>query len=161
MKKFFNQFLLLGGFYFLISFVLNCLDNIPLFIDLLTSTCFIFILVTLIVKKSFHSFNQFQQKHPKLTEYLKAVGLLQYFGILFVEIPNIVEGYKTAAAQYNNNEHNSFLLTYMEYMSIIYTIGLIISLSIPTFQIFILPCYKKIKLKNSNNIFPKQTRRMR
>lgn len=94
MTKLINQLLMLGGFYFIVSFVLNSFRSSSLYYVFLISLLVLFVLAFawLCYKKSFTFLENFAVKNPKVTNYLKAVGVTQYFNIFFGLIPSLIIG---------------------------------------------------------------------
>ena len=90
MAKFFNQILMLGGFYFILSFVLNTWHNdFSRFMSLLLLGVLLLSVVVLCFKKNFVFLEKFELNNPRISNYLKAVGVAQYFDIFFGMIPSM------------------------------------------------------------------------
>lgn len=90
MLKTINQMLMLSGFYFILSFVLNSWKlNILYYIALVFFAVLIALFVVLFVKKSFGFLEKFAANNPRVSNYLKAVGLAQLFDICFGMIPSM------------------------------------------------------------------------
>ena len=89
MTKLTKQLLMLGGFYFIVSFVLNSFRDSSLYYVFLVGLLVLFVLTFawLCYKKSFAFLEKFADKNPKVTNYLNAVGVAQYFSILFGIVP--------------------------------------------------------------------------
>ncbi len=135
MKTFLRQFLTLGGFYAVISYVLTCLEqeiaNIIIFLLLLIMIIF------LIFKKSFKILGSFQQKYPRLNFYIMSLGVAEYIGLIIISIPALIYGYNSAFSQYNNVEYDSIIPTYLNYASVVYRIVLITVIAWATYINFI------------------------
>jgi hypothetical protein len=88
MSKLINQLLMLSGFYFILSFVLNTWKN-----DIINNIAigllvvFVLLFVILCFKKNFGFLEKFDNNNPKVSNYLKAVGGAQYFNIIFGMLP--------------------------------------------------------------------------
>lgn len=88
MSKLMHQLLMLSGFYFILSFVLNTWKNsVTYYIFLALFAAFVVLFIVLCFKKNFAVFEIFEANNPKVSNYLKAVGGAQYFNILFGLIP--------------------------------------------------------------------------
>ena len=122
MSKIFNQLLMLSGFYFVISFILSSWQNdILYYTSLFVFGVFVVLLVLLCVKKNFVFLEKFDLNNPKVSNYLKAVGLAQYFDIFFGMIPSMFV------------ETQPHIPTYFRYAAIVYLVILLISLIYTTF----------------------------
>lgn len=131
---FFKQLLLLGGIYFLLSFISDFIPKFPegILFCLLSGA-----IIILSIKKSFVFLVRFSKSYPKITNYLQAIGLTQYIAFLFLSIPAIIEGYYAAKAQYNNQEYISLFTPYLHWAVIMYFMTLIGSLVWATYRSFI------------------------
>lgn len=88
MRKLISQQLMLSGFYFIIAFVLSTWKNdFTYYAALLAFGLFVLLFVVLCVKKSFSFLEKFDNNNYKTANYLKAVGLAQYYNIIFGVIP--------------------------------------------------------------------------
>ncbi len=94
MTKLINQLLMLGGFYFILSFVLNSFRSSSLYYVFLISLFVLFVLAFawICYRKRLAFLENFAEKNPKVTNYLKAVGVTQYFNIFFGLIPSLIIG---------------------------------------------------------------------
>ena len=116
MKTFGQQVLVLGGFYFIVSF-LSSLGHGNIFetFDLIMFIIFIFSFIVLCCKKRYNFLTCFQNRFQKISNYLLGLGIVQYFATFFIIIPGIFYGYKASQAQYNGLE---IPLAPMEYLQI-------------------------------------------
>jgi hypothetical protein len=88
MSKLIGQLLMLSGFYFILSFILNTWQNdIVYYVSIGMFVAFVLLFVVLCVRKSFSFFEKFDNNSPKVSNYVKAVGAAQYFNILFGMVP--------------------------------------------------------------------------
>jgi len=101
MKTFGKQALTLGGFYFIISSLCSLASGM---LEMILFIGFIVMLIVLCFKKKYDFLIRFQDKFVKTTNYLVALGIAQYFSIIFMTIPLTVYGYKVAQARYNGWE---------------------------------------------------------
>lgn len=121
MKTFGQQVLVLGGFYFIVSFLSSLgHGNIFEIFDLITFIIFIFFLIILCCKKRYNFLISFQNRFRKISNYLLGLGIVQYFGTIFVTIPGIIYGYKASQAQYNGVEAPVAPLAYLQIVSYAY-----------------------------------------
>ncbi len=105
MKTFAWHVLILGGFYFVISLLFLLPQNIVIDIaDVVISTVFFIMLIVLCFKRKYNFINIFQNKFPRTTNYIAALGFVEYFSVLFITIPGIIYGYQASKAQYNGSE---------------------------------------------------------
>ena len=94
MKTFAWHVLILGGFYFVISLLFLLPQNIVIDIaDVVISTVFFIMLIVLCFKRKYNFINIFQNKFPRTTNYIAALGFVEYFSVLFITIPGIIYGY--------------------------------------------------------------------
>ena len=88
MKKTLHQLLMLSGFYFIIAFTLSSWKtSYYAYTFIFFFALFVVLFVLLCFKKSFSFFEKFDNKNPKISNYLKAAGLAQYYNIIFGLIP--------------------------------------------------------------------------
>ena len=141
MAKLKNQLLMLGGFYFIVSFVLNSFRNSSFFYSLFITFLVLFVAVVawLCYKKNFAFLDKFADKNPKTTNYLKAVGVAQYFTIFFGMIPSLIVG------------PQEDIPAYFTYASVCYLIILFVSLVYAT--------YLNIPKANGSNEVKKVTKK--
>ena len=141
MSKIFNQLLMLSGFYFILSFILSSWQNDFLYyVSLLLFAGLIVLIIWLCVKKNFVFLEKFDSNNPKVSNYLKAAGLAQYFDIFFGMIPSM----------FINTEN--YIPVYFKYASIVYLIILLLSLGYAT--------YLNVKLSKSKKITNKKSSKM-
>jgi hypothetical protein len=137
MKTFCKQVLIIGGFYFIISYLLFMCKGI--FFEVLNLICGVVLLGMLLVlcfKKEYVFLTKFNNKFGKSANYLQALGLAKYFSIIFVAIPGMVYGYKTAMAQYNGEEIPEVPDVYLQVVAYIYWGILLCSLAYATYKSF-------------------------
>ena len=145
MSKIFNQLLMLSGFYFILSFILSSWQNDFLYyVSLLLFAGLIVLIIWLCVKKNFVFLEKFDSNNPKVSNYLKAAGLAQYFDIFFGMIPSM----------FINTEN--YIPVYFKYASIVYLIILLISLGYATYLNVKLSKSKKITNKKSSKTTKKK-----
>lgn len=140
MKALGQHLLILGGFYFIISFLLNFGKGS--FFDILNMTAlgiFVIMFLLLCFKRKFMFISRFQERFLKTTNYLLAFGVLEYFSIIFAIIPGAIYGYNAAWAQYNGSEFYSVIPQYLYYISYAYWGILILALIWATYVSFIRP----------------------
>lgn len=141
MKTFLKQFLLLSGFYAIISYLLGLFEsNVTIIIDDVT---LLFLIMILCFKKSLNFLTIFLNKYPKSSLYLISLGIIFYIGILLFMIPGAIDGYKSTMAEYNNEEYNSIFSAYIKYIFTSYCILSILILLWTTYVCFIKPKIKK------------------
>lgn len=144
MKTFFENLLIVGGIYFIISLFIPATGNI--FATILnTGLFFLFITMSIVlcIKKSFKFVENLQNKTPKIYNYLKALGATQLFGFCFIGIHGVIGGYNAAQAQYNGTEYQSNISEYLAYTVPAYIAIFILSLLWATYACFIKPRLKK------------------
>lgn len=137
MKTFVKHVLILGGFYFIISSVLNLWENN--FFNILSNLAFgVFIVMFLYLcfKQNLSFISHVQNNFPKTTNYLLVLGLLEYIGIIFGMLPGTFYGYYAAKAEYNQNEYPSIFPQYIEYFSYVYLVILILTLAWASYKSF-------------------------
>lgn len=116
-----KQFLLLGGFYFIISLFLG-LSKIET-ADRIDDIVFLGIIIMIIIlcfKKSFSFLTTFQQKFPKTDLYLRCLGAIEYIGILLFSVLGAIDGYNGAMARYHQTQYESTYSIYKEEILVIY-----------------------------------------
>lgn len=137
MKNFIYQFLMLGGFYFIISFICSLFDN-NLFN--IVVECLFFLLVVMLVvlcfKRHFIFLQKMQDKYVRISYYLIALGAIEYFVVLFSMIPGVVYGYYATQAQYNGVIYISKIPEYLEILSYISWVVIIVALLWATYKSF-------------------------
>lgn len=137
MKTFGQQVLVLGGFYFIISF-LSSLGSGILFevFDLIMFIAFVILLIVLCCKRRYSFLINFQNQFTKISNYLLGLGVVQYFVTIFVTIPGIIYGYKVSQAQYNGIEITEAPVEYLQITNYVYWFLLSIALVLVTYWNF-------------------------
>lgn len=121
MKTFGRQILILGGFYFIISFLLSLGSGVIFeMLNMTMFAAFIILFAVLCFKRKYDFLTRFQNKFVKSSNYLFGLGVVQYFEILFIILPGIVYGYKASEAQYNGLEAPAAPLTYLQFVGYVY-----------------------------------------
>ena len=122
MLKIANQLLMLSGFYFILSFVLNSWKiNFLYYTSLVLFAVLIVLFVVLFIKKSFGFLEKFAANNPRVSNYLKAVGLAQLFDICFGMIPSM----------FVNTQ--DYVPVYFKYAAMVYVALLFVSLAYATY----------------------------
>ena len=138
MKNFIYQFLMLGGFYFIISFICSLFDSNLLNIVV---GCLFFLLVVMLVilcfKRHFIFLQKMQDRYVRISYYLIALGAIEYFIILFSMIPGVFYGYYATQAQYNKVIYISKMPEYLEILSYISWGVTIVALLWATYKSFV------------------------
>lgn len=140
MKTFYQQVLILGGFYFIISFLFAFGSGIVF--DVLNMAVFIIFLALFIVlcfKRTYIFLTRFQNQFAQISNYLLGLGIAQYFAIIFIIVPGIIYGYQAAQAQYKGLEIPEIPEIYLQIVGYAYWGILILS--------FVLVTYWNIKKK--------------
>ena len=137
MKTFGKHVLILGGFYFIISYLLfMCNGYFFEVLNLICSGIFIALLLVLCFKKEYIFLTNFNNRFIKSASYLQALGCAQYFSIIFITIPGMIYGYKTALAQYNGDKLPEVPVKYLEVVSYTYWVIFFCSLAFATYKNF-------------------------
>ena len=143
MKTFIKQILMLGGIYFIISFLLGSIyENTNNLYDVILLLLFFICFIVLCLKRNFVFLQKTSEKFPKTSIYLLSLGIVQYFEIFFITIPGMVYGYNAAMATYNNTEYVSIIPLYLTYVIYAYFSFIIIAVLSATFY-----CFLKIRKK--------------
>ena len=138
MKTFAWHVLILGGFYFVISLLFLLPQNIVIDIaDVVISTVFFIMLIVLCFKRKYNFINIFQNKFPRTTNYIAALGFVEYFNVLFITIPGIIYGYQASKAQYNGSEISPAPAEYLNFIYYTYIAVLCLSIIWATYKSFI------------------------
>ena len=125
MKNLLHQILMLGGIYFIISFMLSFTENT--IVDMLYGgvlVIFVIFFIILCFKKSFVFLNRIDENYKKTTMYLVALGCVEYFSIVLGFIPALIYGYNSAMAIYKEVEYTSWIplyITCLTYVNLILT----------------------------------------
>ena len=135
MKTFGQQVLILGGFYFIISFLFS-LGNSIVFnaLNMIMFVAFIIFLVVLCFKRKYNFLIGFQNKFIKSSNYLLGLGVVQYFEIIFATVPGMFYGYTVSQAQYNGLEIPVAPGGYLQITSYAYWVILFFSLVWATYR---------------------------
>ncbi len=146
MKTFGQQVLVLGGFYFIISF-LSSLGNGNIFeiFDLIMFITFICLLIILCCKRRYNFLINFQNRFRKISNYLLGLGIVQYFETIFVTIPGIIYGYKASQAQYNGSDIPQAPVKYLQITTYVYWFLLFSILILITYYNFRKNAERKIR----------------
>lgn len=121
MKTFGQQVLILGGFYFIISFLFGFGTHIVFdIINFVAVGIFFIAFVVLCFKRKFAFIDYLEGRFPRFVNYLSAFGALEYIGVIFGMIPGAIYGYNVAEAEYNGIEYHSSLPQYSYYFSFVY-----------------------------------------
>lgn len=145
MKNTYKQFLLLAGFYFIISLFIGYFENeVFELINISLLIIFIIMFITLIFKKSFSFLVKIQNRYTKSSNYLYALGFVKYLQLIFLEILGGIDGYNAAMAQYNNVEYISPYTDLLTLIALALLLILIIGLLWATYASFIKPRIKRI-----------------
>ena len=138
MKTFAWHVLILGGFYFVISLIFLLPQNIAINIaDVVISTIFFIMLIVLCFKRKYNFINLFQNKFPRTTNYIAALGFAEYFSVIFITIPSIIYGYQASKAQYNGSEIPLAPVEYLDFIYYTYIAVLCLSIIWATYKSFI------------------------
>ena len=138
MKTFAWHVLILGGFYFVISLLFLLPQNIVIDIaDVVISTVFFIMLIVLCFKRKYNFINLFQNKFPRTTNYIAALGFAEYFSVIFITFPGIIYGYQASKAQYNGSEIPSAPIEYLNFIYYTYIVVLCLSIIWATYKNFI------------------------
>jgi hypothetical protein len=138
MKTFIKQILMLGGIYFIISFLLGSIyENTNNLYDVILLLLFFICFIVLCLKRNFVFLQKTSEKFPKTSIYLLSLGIVQYFEIFFITIPGIVYGYNAAMATYNNAEYVSIIPLYLTYVIYAYFSFIILAVLWATFYCFL------------------------
>ena len=130
--------LILGGFYFVISLLFLLPQNIAIDIaDIVISIIFFIMLIVLCFKRKYNFINLFQNKFPRTTNYIAALGFAEYFSVIFITIPSIIYGYQASKAQYNGSEIPLAPVEYLDFIYYTYIAVLCLSIIWATYKSFI------------------------
>lgn len=136
MKEKLAQISVLGGFYLLVSFLLNFFDN---WLIATINVILFFVLViwalTLLFLKPRVFIQKFRSLFPKASLYFVCVGWTAYLS-LPIWIWGAVEGYNAATAEYNGLEYISYAYdNFMLFYNYVYIAATIISFIVATILI--------------------------
>lgn len=146
MKTFGQQVLILGGFYFIISFLFS-LGNSTVFnaLNMIMFVAFIIFLVVLCFKRKYNFLIGFQNKFIKSSNYLLGLGVVQYFEIIFATVPGMFYGYKASQAQYNGLGITETPVKYLQITTYVYWFLLFSILILITYYNFRKNAERKIR----------------
>ncbi len=120
MKQFIKEALLLGGFYFFLSyFVCYFTGNDAWIWGLAIITILLIAVIVLAFKKSFAPLAKFWKKYPKISTYLAGLGVVKYFSIIFGGIPGAIDGYLMVTAT-NIAWYQEYFAAYMPTFIFVY-----------------------------------------
>ena len=143
MKTLIKQILMLGGIYFIISFLLGSIyENTNNLYDVILLLLFFICFIVLCLKRNFVFLQKTAEKFPKTSVYLLSLGIVQYFEIFFITIPGIVYGYNAAKSSYDGIEYVSVIPLYLTYAIYVYFAFIILAVLSATFY-----CFLKIRKK--------------
>lgn len=129
MKKFLQQLLMLGGFYFIIALILGAGEGIIAealsFIWLVT---WLVLVIVLAFRKKFVFLEHIAENKEKTKNYLIALGIVSYYALIFIIIPGAYYGYNSAMANYRGEAYSSLIPQYAIYASFVFLILLIVAL---------------------------------
>lgn len=138
MKNFMKQLLILGGFYFIISFIIPLSENFVLqIIELSALLVFVLSILILCFKKKFKWIEKIQIGFPKISNFLSAFGFVEYWLFFFIMIPGAIDGYNAALAEYEGTAYDSALSKYLYYSSYVYIVVFIAVLLWAAYKSFV------------------------
>ena len=144
MKIFIPQALILAGFYFVVYFVFSHFKEFyTLHIDNIVFIGFVLMLTFLYFKGTYNWLMCFQNKHPVLSDYLAALGIAKYFGLIVFGLCGIAHEYEILTGQYIGRGHPTPSMRFAYYMSYVYVVILLIGLLWVTHKNFIAQRSKK------------------
>ena len=137
MKTLGQQVLILGGFYFITSFLFSLGSGIVFDVfNQMMFVAFIVLLIGLFFKGKYNFLTSLQNKFIKSCNYLLGLGVVQYFATFFIIIPGIFYGYKASQAQYNGLEIPPAPVEYLQIVGYAYWAILLVSLIWATYRNF-------------------------
>lgn len=136
MKSFTHHALILGGLYFVVSLLFSWANGNFGMVDVAAFVMFFALFIVLCFKRKYNFLLCFQNKYIKTGNYIKALGIAQYYKIIFMFFPGIVYGYRASKAQYFGWEIPLPPIMYMQIVSYIYWGVLLLSLIWATYQSF-------------------------
>lgn len=144
MKPFFKEVLLLGGFYYFLSYIIAYFvgENVWIW-NVGFITIVLLAVIVLAFKDSFALLRVFWKKFPKLSIYLAAFGFVKYFGIIFGDVPGIVDGHLFATA-INADWYKCYYEAYTQVVIVVYWIVFWVALFIATYLAYF-PDIKLVK----------------
>ena len=151
MKPFIREALLLGGFYFFVSYIIAYFaGNSAWLWDLGFITVVLLAVIVLAFRDSFAWLNAFWKRFPKLSIYLAALGFIKYFSIIFGNIPGKVDGHLFATAT-NVDWYQSYYEAYIPVYICVFWIVFWVALFTATYFAY----FSDIKLVKFVEIEPK------
>lgn len=143
MKTLIKQILMLGGIYFIISFLLDMIsEDMNTLYGIILFLIFFICFLVLCFRKRLMFLQKMQEDFPKTSVYLLSLGIVQYFAIFFISIPGMVYGYNAAKASYDGIEYVSVIPLYLTYAIYVYFAFIILAVLWATFY-----CFLKIRKK--------------
>ena len=143
MKTLIKQILMLGGIYFIISFLLDMIsEDMNTLYGIILFLIFFICFLVLCFRKKLMFLQKMQEDFPKTSVYLLSLGIVQYFTIFFISIPGMVYGYNAAKASYDGIEYVSVIPLYLTYAIYVYFAFIILAVLSATFY-----CFLKIRKK--------------
>ncbi len=136
MKSFTHHALILGGLYFVVSLLFSWANGNFGMVDVAAFVVFFALFIVLCFKRKYNFLLCFQNKYIKTGNYIKALGIAQYYKIIFMFFPGIVYGYRASKAQYFGWEIPLPPIMYMQTVSYVYWVVLSLSLIWATYQSF-------------------------
>jgi len=138
MKTLIKQILMLGGIYFIISFLLDMIsEDMNTLYGIILFLIFFICFLVLCFRKKLMFLQKMQEDFPKTSVYLLSLGIVQYFTIFFISIPGMVYGYNAAKASYDGIEYVSVIPLYLTYAIYVYFAFIILAVLSATFYCFL------------------------
>jgi hypothetical protein len=138
MKTLIKQILMLGGIYFIISFLLDMIsEDMNTLYGIILFLIFFICFLVLCFRKRLMFLQKMQEDFPKTSVYLLSLGIVQYFAIFFISIPGMVYGYNAAKASYDGIEYVSVIPLYLTYAIYVYFAFIILAVLSATFYCFL------------------------
>lgn len=134
MKKIFKNILLLGGFYLILSCLLDYIGNT--YLSVLFFIIFVVLIIITVFNKNINVYDKLINKHLYICNYLISLGFVQYISALLFLIVSI-DGYNYAKAEYEGAKYESFFLNNEQNINIFYYTIIIISLLFATYESFV------------------------
>lgn len=132
MNKTLSDLLILGGISHILSYIPQTTT-----LNSIWSVLFTILFIIILCKKDFSLFSPLQNKFTEITNYLKALGIVDYLTFLFGTVGGFIFGYISAQRQYNNEPPiDDIAVAYFSYLEYIYYIVLIIALIWATYISF-------------------------
>lgn len=123
MNKTISNLLILGGINHIISYI-----PLSQLLNQIWGIFFIVFFIVILFKKNFSLFAPIQNKFTRITNYIEALGVVDYLIFLFGTVVGFVFGYISAQRQYNNEPPiDDAALTYFYYLEYAYYAALVIA----------------------------------